>query len=106
MPEIEKPVCEYCAGKPVVGIHCPSDFDDREGSRDGRVFVAKCDECDVYDNDVEAAEAVSKLTGWPIHRSYDRDDNADPQLRAEYANEDYFRCYFAVTLAEASEKVG
>jgi hypothetical protein len=90
----------------VIGIHCPADFDDRPDSTDGRVFVAKCDACGFYPSDVEAAEAVSKLTGWTIHRSYDRDDNTDPQLRAEYANADYFRCYFAVTITEATEKVG
>ncbi len=99
--------CDYCKGSKIPGIHLPSGFDDREESRDGKVFVARCDEC--YDavkgtgfvDDIAAADEVSRITGWPIMRSYDRDDAIDADDRA--CKEGYFRCYFAVTLAEVKK---
>jgi hypothetical protein len=96
-----KETCEFCEGSAHPGIHLPSDFDDREESRDGKVFVAKCDACARYDSDQEAAEVVHKMTGWPVLRSFDRDDAVDPTERAQRQSTDFFRPYFDVPIASA-----
>lgn len=86
--------CEYCAGARLPGIHFPSNFDDRPESRDGMVFIARCDTCGHvpgYTSDVGAAEAVSEATGWPIQKSYDE------------GSEVYYRPYFEVTLKQAED---
>lgn len=96
--------CDYCKGSKIPGIHFPTDFDDREESRDGKVFISKCDaSCIGIADDTEAAEEISKLTGWPVMRSYDRDDDFDPKSRAEKVGTEYYRPYFAVTLKEAEK---
>lgn len=92
--------CGICADSPTPGILFPTDFDDREASRDGKVFIARHDECAVYASDVEAAEAVAKATGWPVCKSYDRDDEVDLVSRAEKQGTAFYRPYFAVTLDE------
>lgn len=76
-------VCDYCkiTPKKLKGIHLPSDFDDREDSRDGKVFVAKCDACSIYDSDAKAAEVIAKETGWTIFKSYDSDESTDAENR-------------------------
>lgn len=97
--------CEYCTNTPMPGIHCPSDFDDREPSADGKVFVAKCDECGKYASDTDAAEAVKSATGWPIERSYDREDHVDPDARKD-ADPNWCRPYFKISIAQALDEVG
>lgn len=93
--------CSYCEGSSIPGIHFPSDFSDREDCKDGKVFIAKCDECDRYKSDVEAAEVVSKLTGWPMKKSMDKDDDISPKARLAAKDKEYFRPYFTCTLKEA-----
>lgn len=93
--------CDYCAGSGIPGIHLPSDFDDREPSRDGKVFVAKCDACFTYQSDCEAAEVVAARMGWKIHRSMDKKDALDPEERREAKNAGTYRPYFEITLADA-----
>ena len=102
--------CEYCKQSKFPGVHLPSDFDDRKPSANGKVFVAKCDECwlnkydPCYENDLDAAQVIAKATGWPIHKSFDSTDAIDPEERASRTFTAYYRPYFAVTLADA-EKV-
>ena len=93
--------CNYCKGSTIPGIHFPSDFDDREPSKDGKVFIARCDTCDRYGSDEAAAKVVEQRLGRPMMKSYDRDDEVDPQGRAEKQGTDYFRPYFQCSLAEA-----
>ncbi len=93
--------CENCSGSPIPGIIFPASPDDREEERDGKVWIQRHGECGVFDSDVEAAEALSKETGWPVMKSYDRDDEFDEKGRAEKAGTEYYRPYFAVTLNEA-----
>lgn len=98
--------CEYCSeSEPAFrGIHFPADHPDREESRDGKVWIARCGECydpstnQGYDNDVEAADAITVATGWPWHKSYDRDDSTDPTERNSGSN--FFRPYFDVSLVD------
>ena len=94
-------VCSFCEGSAIAGIHFPSDFSDREPSRDGKVFIARCDECDKYASDVDAAEFVAKMFGWRVRRSMDKKDDTSLQARREAKNKAWFRPFFAVTLAEA-----
>lgn len=72
-------VCDYCKKNPpkFFGIHLPANFDDREPSCDGKVFIAKCDACSIYGADSEAAAVIAKETGWEVCKSYDRDDSLD-----------------------------
>jgi dCMP deaminase len=95
-------VCSFCKGSVISGIHLPSDFSDREPCRDGKVFVAKCDECDKYSSDVDAAKVVSELTKWPVLRSLDSEDSTDRKRREDAkVNALMHRPYFNVTIAEA-----
>lgn len=98
-------MCGFCAtgSERSVGIHLPSNFDDRAKSSDGKVFVAKCDECDLFTSDVAAAEQVEKVMGWKWRKSYDRDDARDVAERAKKAGTEYYRPYFVITLKEALE---
>lgn len=96
-----KYVCSFCKGSAIEGILIPSDFSDRESCKDGKVFVARCDECSKYESDVDAAEALSKLFGWEIHRSMDKDDDTDPNARAASQTAPWYRPYFKVTIEEA-----
>jgi len=93
--------CEFCKGLPIQGICFPTGFDDREESRDGKVWIARHDECRRFGSDLTAAFALSAATGWEIHKSYDKDDEVDPKGRAEKAGTLFYRPYFAVTLNEA-----
>jgi hypothetical protein len=122
--------CDYCEeGSLLSGIHCPSDYDDREPSRDGKIFVAKCDACDIsaskpafesvfgkerakefkpdsrphYGSDQEAAEKIAEVTGWIIYWSKDCDDALDPDERVRAKGQPWARPYFAVTIAEVNE---
>lgn len=94
--------CDFCKGSPIPGVCFPTEFDDREPSRDGRVWIARHDECGIFDGDHSAAEAVSRVTGWPVQWSYDRDDDLDPVARLQAKFFDYRRPYFAVTLDQAT----
>lgn len=69
------------------------------------MFITRCDDCGLYASDEDAAEAISAITGWPILKSYDRDDEVDPVGRAEKQGTDYYRPYFKVTLLQAVEVV-
>lgn len=101
--------CDYCKGSRFPGIHFPSNFDDREDSKDGKVFIAKCDECYhqrellSYSSDEDAAKVIAEETGWTIQRSYDEDDAIDPRERKEKAGTGYYRPYFNTTLATAEK---
>jgi hypothetical protein len=107
--------CDYCKGSCLPGIHLPTDFDDREASHDGMVFVARCDECYVlhakvnYSSDEEAANVVSILTGWTVFKSFDKDDSIDEETKAEatYQFEKngnaWSRPYFKITIKKAAE---
>lgn len=97
--------CECCRDYLMPGLFCPAEFSDREDSKDGKVFVTACDECRVYADDVEAAEALSEVTGWPVKKSYDWEDAVSAQDR-KVADREWYRPYFDVTLKEASEKTG
>lgn len=100
--------CQNCSSAPPAlrGIHFPADFDDRRGSTDGSVWVARCDECydpasgQGYASDAAAADAVSRLTGWSWHKSFDHVDALDPAARSA-ASPHAYRPYFAVLLRDA-----
>jgi len=98
-----KEVCSFCKGSVIAGIHIPSDFDDRGPSRDGKVYIAKCDECGKYDSDFKAAEVVSKLKNWPVLKSMDSEDSVDPADRKAAKGREWFRPYFNITIAEAQD---
>lgn len=93
--------CPYCHGSSIPGVHLPSDFDDRPDSRDGRVYVARCDECGTYASDLDAARVVHQHTGWPVLLSFDATDALSLADRRAGANQTYFRPYFAVSLKDA-----
>lgn len=93
--------CEFCQGSRIAGIHFPSDFDDREASRDGKVFVAACVECGKYDSDIEAAEVLARHTGWRIKRSMDKKDDTSLEARRAAKNKGWYRPFFEVSLADA-----
>jgi hypothetical protein len=93
--------CSVCAGGRIPGV-IVVDHDDRAPSRDGKVFVSRCDNCMLYASDEEAAEAVSRATGWPVMESYDRSDHL-PSRERTTRGADWSRPYFAVTLKEATE---
>jgi hypothetical protein len=101
MAKVALYVCSFCRGSAIEGIHFPSDFSDREECKDGKVFIAKCDECDKYESDVEAAEVVAKMFGWKIHRSMDKKDDTGLKARREAKNKSWYRPFFEVTIAEA-----
>lgn len=99
--------CAYCiqTTPQFRGIIFPYDFDDRELPRDDLAWVGACPGCysvatgEGYDSDEAAAQVIADATGWPIYRSYDRDDHIDPVERAR-AGLDAHHPYFHVTLAE------
>lgn len=102
--------CEYCLGTrdDLTGIHFPSDFDDREDSRDGKVFVARCDACWLnggagasYESDTAAAAKIAAVTGWEVKVSLDSVDAVDPTAREEAKGKTWGRPYFEVTLKQA-----
>jgi hypothetical protein len=99
--------CSYCKGSKLPGIHLPADFDDRKPSQDSKVFVAKCDECNRYVSDADAARVVAKATGWAVRKSLDYFDDLDPKYRREKAatklGRSYYRPFFAVTIKQAQE---
>lgn len=100
--------CDYCPKNGAYGgFLLPTSPDDREVPRDGKVWVERCDQC--YSNgcragfgsDALAADAIARVTGWPVHKSYDRDDELDPLGRAAKAGTDHYRPYFDVSLSDA-----
>lgn len=97
-------ICEFCEGSKMPGILL-TDFDDREASCDGKVFVCRCDTCRIYEDDVEAAEAASEATGWEVKKSYDRDEDYDLESRKEKAGTEYYRPYFAVTVQQVEAAI-
>jgi len=97
----EQYVCSFCKGSAIEGIHFPSDFSDREPCKDGKVFIAKCDECDKYPSDTDAAEVVAKMLCWKMHRSMDKKDDTSLKARREAKNKSWYRPFFEVTLEEA-----
>lgn len=104
--------CLDCEGTIMPGVLIPMDFSDREDSKDGKVFVARCDTCRRFESDVAAAEAVSRATGWTVHKSFDRDENVFEDGCQQAIEEEamgfgpYYRPYFKVTMEEASRRVG
>lgn len=100
--------CAFCKQAKLPGILFPTEFDDRSLCRDGKVFIAACIECGIYATDVDAAEVVSKATGWLIKKSYDTSDSTDAEMREQALSygPHWFRPYFAVTLKEAEDVIG
>lgn len=96
------PWCESCCSSTVPGVLLPCDASDREPSRDGFVQVERCDECDRYEDDVAAADAVAEATGWVVKRSYDYEQPGyDYTAHMHEATPmAYYRPYFDVTMAE------
>ena len=98
--------CSFCTNvtkENLHGILFPCDFDDRDSCQDGKVFIAKCDDCDYYVSDCEAAEVVATMTGWPMRRSHDRHDSLDADNKDKAQGKAWFRPYFAVTLKQVRE---
>ena len=89
--EAKATTCSLCQGSAIAGIILPADFDDREECRDGKVFVARCDECDIYSSDVEAADRVAERMGWGMRCSYDEDDALDEKARESAKGTGWFR---------------
>lgn len=97
----EKYVCSFCEGSAIEGILFPSDFSDRQECTDGKVFISKCDECDKYPSDTDAAEVVAKMFSWRLRRSMDKKDDISEEARRKAKNKSWFRPYFEVTIEEA-----
>lgn len=95
--------CDYCKDShpQLQGIHLPSDFDDRANCRDGRVYVAKCDACEIYGSDEEAAKRIASITKWKILKSYDSVDSLEDAARLDPAAKSWWRPYFAITIMQA-----
>lgn len=93
-------LCESCRVSVLPGVLFPSDFDDRPDSKDGAVFIARCDECQVYGDDVDAARALEHATGWPMHKSMDETDGPEEDREAA-RGKGWFRPFFKCTLKDA-----
>lgn len=55
-----EPICESCKHTRYPGIIWPIDYND------GRAWIQRCDECDLFAGDHEAAYFLSAVTGMPI----------------------------------------
>lgn len=78
------------------GIHIPTEYDDfdKDGnalgeSRDGCVFIDRCDACALFRSAEHAAQFLSVVVGKPVQRVY-----YDTDYR-------YYRVAFDMTIAEA-----
>jgi hypothetical protein len=73
----------------LVGIMFPTDFDDAGPSVDERVFVARCDECNLFTSDIAAAKFVAAVFSIPYYKLFDNEVD------------EYHRPFFKMTLKQA-----
>jgi hypothetical protein len=91
--------CEACITQKIPGI-LVADHDDREESTEGRVWIARCDDCAFFGSDVEAAEYLAMVSGWPLMKSYDSSDSLDDHERQMAVGKDWWRPYFDKKVSE------
>lgn len=79
----------HCVSNGLPGVLIPVYFDDAGESEDGRVFVDRCDSCALFRSAYDAALFLGAVLGLSVVKLYDNEVD------------DYFRCYFEMSLADA-----